>query len=262
MYLLLTDETNQRPGADVTFFIFGGLILPLDCLTELDARIQKARTDAGYHPKDELKFETNARPDHVSIEDATEAKRKVIDACLELNCKFIAHVIHHQIIQYQDLDQQVTWAADYVIGRFNYYLSKVKNVGICAVDNLPVKAQFRYLSEKFTQGLSLPDGKTVPLDRIKLFSATCSNASHASSAMDIALGSFRYCLNNPKKTDTVSEMMKNVVNLMWHERDGDTIYTGGRGLIVRPERDNIKFKPYKSDYDQMFAHINELLSLK
>lgn len=259
MHLLLTDETNQRPGRDAKFFILGGLIVPLEALDELHRRIEVARTSAGYREHDELKFETNARPTHVSIQQATEVKRQVISAAQELGCKFIAHVIHHEIIRNQDLEQQVQWAADYVIGRFNYYLTTVNDSGICAVDNLPVRAQFRYLSEKFSQGLSFPDESRVRLDRIRLFSATCSNASHVSSAMDIVLGAFRYCLNNPRNQDTASEMMKNVVELMWHEKRGEDILVVGKGLIVRPELANIRSQEYRKDYDEMFAHINRLL---
>src|SRR5262249_27245467 len=180
MHLLLTDETNQQPGRDVKFFIFGGLIVPFEAVDALHQRIDEIRAAAGYRSEDELKFETKARPCHVAIPQATQAKDEVIAAAGKAGCKFIAYVIHHEIIRNQDLGQQVQWAADYVIGRFNYYLSTVNDTGICAVDNLPVKAQFRYLSDKFSKGLSLPDGNRVPLDRIRLLSATCSNASHLS----------------------------------------------------------------------------------
>ncbi len=259
MHLLLTDETNQRPGRDAKFFILGGLIVPFEAIDMLHNRIETARTTAGYREQDELKFETNARPDHVSVQQATEAKRQVISAAQELGCKFIAHVIHHEIIRNQNLEQQVQWAADYVIGRFNYYLSTINDTGICAVDNLPVRAQFRYLSDKFSLGLSLPDGSRTRLDRIRLLSATCANASHLSSAMDIVLGAFRYCLNNPRNQDAASEMMKSVVELMWHEKRGDDIFAVGKGLIVRPELENIRKQTYRRDYDEMFTHINRLL---
>jgi len=259
MHLLLTDETNQRPGRDAKFFILGGLIVPFEAIDALHQSIEDARTIAGYQKQDELKFETNARPAYVSVNQATEAKRQVISVAQEFGCKFIAHVIHHDIIRNQDLEQQVQWAADYVIGRFNYYLTTINDTGICAVDNLPVRAQFRYLSDKFSLGLSLPDGSHVRLDRIRMLSATCANASHLSSAMDIVLGAFRYCLNNPRNQDAASAMMKSVVELMWHEKRGQDILAVGKGLIVRPEMDKIQKQDYRRDYEEMFAHINHLL---
>lgn len=155
MHILLTDETNSRPGQDAKFFIYGGLLFPIDFLPVLDNEINEIRAKAGYRPSDEFKFETNARPEHVSIQDCTDAKRKVVEFCLNNDCKFIAHVILHDIIANQDQDQQIQWAADYVIGRFNKYLTSVDDVGIVAVDNLSVRSQFRYLSDKFTLGLNL-----------------------------------------------------------------------------------------------------------
>lgn len=259
MQLMLTDETNQQPGRNARFFILGGLIIPFERLDTLHTTIHNIRETAQYRDQDELKFDTNTRPEHVSIEQFIEAKRQVIQATREARCQFIAHVIHHDIIGNQDLDQQVQWATDYVIGRFNYYLSQINDIGICAVDNLPVRAQFRYLREKFSTGLTMPDGSHVHLDRIRMLSATCSNASHISSAMDIVLGAFRFCLNNPRNRDAASEMMKQVVELMWHEKRGEDYIVNGKGLIVRPELDQIRIQAYRNHYDEMFTHINGLL---
>jgi hypothetical protein len=192
----------------------------------------------------------------------TDAKRQVIDLCLAIGVRFIVHVIHHGIIKNQDQDQQVQWAADYVIGRFNTFLSEVGDFGICAVDNLPVTKQFQYLSDKFSFGLQLASGGNVRLDRIKLFAATCINASHANSAMDIVLGSFRYCINNPANIPAAREMMAKVVALMWHRKLNDTYDIVDRGLIIRPplsrlERDYPTFKP---DYDRLIQNVTELLT--
>ncbi len=60
----------------------------------------------------------------------------------------------------------------------------------------------------------------MPLDRIKLLTSTCTNASHASSAMDVTLGAFRYCINQPKNLPAARAMMAKVVRLIWHERRG------------------------------------------
>jgi hypothetical protein len=261
LYILLTDETNRRPSADSRFFIYGGLLFKVDKLPEIDSAIEKIRQRLHYKPSDHLKFDSNSRPNGVSFDDFVQAKREVIDLCLATGCKFIVHIIHHDIIRNQDPDQHIQWAADYVIGRFNYFLdSEAKDYGICVVDSLPVKAQFKYLSDKFSLGLTLASGKETRLQRIKLFASTTINASHANSVMDIVLGSFRYCINNPKNKDAARHMIGKVVDLMWHTKVGDTYYVHDKGLIVRPEK--IKSPSIKAEYDALFAHINELLDSK
>lgn len=261
MHVMLTDETNMRPTHDAKFFVYGGLLFPIERLVDLDEDIQAIREAAGYQPEDELKFETHARPDHVSIEAARRAKSQVVDLCLRLDCKFVAHIILHDIIRNQDQDEQLRSAANYVIGRYNYYLQQIGDHGICVVDNLPVRAQFQYLAEKFCHGLIIPQRDPVRLDRIKMFAASCINASHAMSALDIVLGAFRYCINSPRNPQAAREMIPQVVRIMWHRYDPqtDTYYTAGMGLIVRPPLDGIRVPAYRQEYDQFFEHINALL---
>lgn len=259
MHILFTDETNMRPGRGATFFIYGGLFLPVQAIPDLHDGITAIRENLQYAPTDELKFETNSRPDHVSIANCTQAKRDVVALCRELDCKFIAYVILHAIVANQPRRNIVLWAADHVLGRFNRYLTGVDDIGIVAVDNLPVNAQFRYLSDKFSCGLKFGN-RTIELDRIKLFSATCSNASHISSAMDIVLGSFRYCVNSPRNAAAAREMLTNVINLMWHTKDGDTFHVLDKGLISRPLINNIRHEPYKQQYRDMIDNFNQILA--
>lgn len=258
MYIIFTDETNRDPGKDNKFFVYGGLFFPINQLNILDVKISQIRKDAGYRNDGILKFDTRARPSHVSIENATKAKEKVVEACLQSECKFIVYIISHKVIKNQKPSQYILWAADYVIGRFNYFLESVANdTGLCIIDNLPEDVQYKYLSDKFLKGLLLKD-RNVPLSRIKSFSSTCIGASHANSAMDIVLGSFRYCINNPKNKDAACQMMKNVVSLMWHEKEGDTIHVYGKGMILRPELSELK-SPLKEEYECLINWINELI---
>ena len=261
MYLLLTDETNKEPSVDAKFFMYGGILFPLERLVILNAGIASIRESVGYSPGDEFKFDSNSRPDGISTKEFTEAKNAVIDLCLENDVKFIVHVILHKIIARQDPSEQVMMAADYVIGRFNYFLRLKSDTGICIVDNLPTKIQFRYLSDKFQSGLSFPGAKgPVSLDNIQLFGATCINASHVNSAMDIILGAFRYSINNPQNADAASTMMKKVVSMMWnHEAYGKILYNG-YGFIPRPPLNKIGEKAYKKEYEQLIKHIESLVN--
>ncbi|BCS88117.1 hypothetical protein [Pseudodesulfovibrio sediminis] len=258
MHIMLTDETNRRPSTRNKFFIYGGLVMPVDAVSDLDDGIKHIRQEAGYNSTDVLKFDTNARPEQVAIEACTDAKRQVIALCNELECKFIVHIILHAIIRNQDQDRHVKWAADYVIGRYNKYLNIVGDDGICVIDNLPCMGQWKYLGEKFCTGLQLPDGNRV-LDRIKLFSATCVEASHANSAMDIVLGSFRYCVNDPQNLDAAREMLNSVVPLIWTTTLPDGRKSGsGRGLIFRPPIAEIRVDNYRQEYQTLIDNLNDL----
>lgn len=259
MHLLFTDETNLPADPSAKFFAYGGLIVPADEIVRLDGLITAARKDAGYQANDELKFETHARPKAVAIEMASKAKGAVVQACIDCNCRFIVYVVLHAIAKNTPQKELISWGADHVIGKFNFYLAQNASYGIVIVDRLPGAAEFSYLSTKFTQGLTIKDeGSSVPLDRIKLFASSCTNASHISSAMDIVLGSFRYCINAPKNIDAAKKMMANVTRLIWHRRDGDTIHALELGLVFRPRV--IKVAEYKAEYDNLVAQINSLIA--
>lgn len=256
MHLLLTDETNTKETQAAKFFVYGGLIVPMQNLSVLDERISKARTDAGYSSKDILKFDTNSRPKHITQDAATTAKSTVIDACIDLDCKFIAYVVLHAIAKRNQPVENIRWGADHVIGKFNYFLKCTDSFGIVAVDRLPQNTEFSWLSEKFSTGLKLGN-EYVSLDRIKLFSSTCINASHISSAMDIALGSFRYCINQNAPNDVTREMMRKLTRLIWCTQDGETLHAFEKGLIFRPTV--VSHPPFKAEYDNLLIRINALI---
>lgn len=260
MYMMLTDETNSQPLGNIKFFIYGGLLFPIDVLCELDREIKTIREDAGYNACDLLKFDTRVRPAQVDIAACTEAKKRVVEACNALGCTFIVHIILHNIIRKQNFDQQITWAADYVIGRYNQFLQEIDDYGICSIDNLPTNGQWRYLGDKFSNGLHLPDGDQA-LDRIKHFSATCVEASHANSAMDIVLGSFRYCVNSPANEEAARIMLQSLIPMMWSNEVEGQKQIVGRGLIIRPPTGEVRKIAYRNEYTNLIAQLNQLANL-
>lgn len=258
MYVLFTDETNRTHTEGATFFVYGGLIVELEKVPVLHEAIAAIRANNGYRPADCLKFDTNSRPAHITVAQATEAKRQVVAACVEQGCKFIAYVVHHQIARTKPIQEVVEWGANHVIGKFNYFLTVENSHGIVAMDRLPDGVEFGYLSQKFTDGLTFSDDQPVTLDRITLFSSTCINASHLCSAMDVVLGSWRYCINAPRNIDAAKEMMADITRLLWCRREGDTLHAAEKGLVFRPKE--IRAPQYKADYENLLAHINELIA--
>jgi hypothetical protein len=95
--------------------------------------------------------------------------------------------------------------------------------------------EYQYLIDKFTNGLTFTDREYVVLDRINIFGATCINASNIFSAKDIVIGSFRYCINNPKNIDAAKEMMSDLANIPWYKKIGLNIFVREFGVVLRPK---------------------------
>jgi hypothetical protein len=255
MYLLLTDETNRNPTNAAKFFIYGGVFFPYAAIDSLDAAIRQIRAETGYRAGDQLKFDTHCRPTHVSQEQATRAKNRVLEAAVAHGVKFIVYMILHDIIKNKNPHEQLTWAADHVFGRFNDFLVQETTFGICIVDNLPTDREFQYLSDKHQVGLQLVGGAVRPLDRIKLFASTTCNAGNVNSVMDIVLGGFRYCVNSNTESqlEASRSIMAHLKNLIW-KRNGRFIKSG---LIVRPME--IRSQPYQVEYANALQKLKALL---
>ena len=114
MHLLFTDETNLPNDPGAAFFAYGGLMIPPNRLVELHNGIASIRKQVGYGPQDELKFQTAARPKHVSIDQCTKAKNDVVDLCVRLECRFIAYVVLHKIARNTPVTDLVKWGASHV----------------------------------------------------------------------------------------------------------------------------------------------------
>lgn len=260
MYILLTDETNlPQKDAKTKFFAYGGLIVPLKNLARLHELVAEVRMTAGYRPGDELKFDTRARPDHVTIPAAKEAKKRVIEICTELDCKFIVCVVLHAIARSTSIDKLIEFGANVVIEKFHRFLVNNSATGIVVMDRFSSRSEYQVMATRFSEGLVYHDGnktRRVPLTRIHLFAASCLNASHASSAMDIALGGFRFCINANPKPEPAKVIMKSIANLLWCERRGDELMVLERGLVLRPYV--VRIPKFKAEYGALLHEINDL----
>lgn len=257
-YFLFTDETNQQPSATAKFFIYGGVFVPGDHLLELHNLVQGARDQNDYAPTDEFKFSPASKPPQVTAEKFRRAKRTVLHGCGYLGVRFTACLTLHEIAKHRKLEELVSWGANTIIAGFNRFLQEEDTTGVCIVDRLPFDTGYRYLQEKFRIGLSFRNGDVMRLNRILLFASTCEGASHASSATDIILGSFRYCVDERAKNIAPKEMLPVIANMMWHRQQGDTIYLRERGLMFRPKE--VKVPEYQKEYDDLVEHFRRLVA--
>lgn len=257
MQLLLCDETNTQPSDQVKFLIYGGLVLPEQRLEELHKGISEIRRRAGYRPGDELKFDTRSRPEWVSKGDFHQAKREVLELCQALECKLIASVILHDIIRKLSAEERLCWAANYVLGRFNFYLRSIGETGRCIMDRMPVKDPFAYPTAVLVHGLSIqPEGRKIPLDLVECLPSSLQTCP-ALSAIDIALGAFRYCVNGPNNREAAREMILSLAKLLLHNPATGSF--SGYGLIYRPDPASIRRPGFREEYRRMRCQLKALL---
>jgi hypothetical protein len=76
--------------------------------------------------------------------------------------------------------------------------------------------------------------------------------------MDIVLGSWRYCINNPFNEAAAKSMMADLAKLLWCDTNGEDIYAFEKGLIFRPK--DVKKAAYKAKYENLLKHMNTLIS--
>tara|TARA_R110000824_G_scaffold401771_1_gene615484 strand:- start:175439 stop:176227 length:789 start_codon:yes stop_codon:yes gene_type:complete len=261
VYYLFSDETNTDPQNDpaIKFFVYGGLIVPSENLENLHAAVAGLRSKHGYTGADTLKFNTVERPKHISREVHAEIKKEVVEAAINAGCTFVVYVILHAIAKGSGIAKTIEFGGNHIFGKFNLYLEEKGAKGIVINDRLENPGQYAQFIEKFTTGLQI-EGKGEPtkLSNIILYASTCNNASHINSVADVVLGSFRYCINDPKNPEAASKMMQSVTKMIWAVKlSEDDIDPFERGLTLRPKKVNSPM--YKSMHQELISHINGLL---
>lgn len=258
VYLLLTDETN-RDRTETQQFFYGGIFFDISLLPVITRSVIRIREEAGYRPDDTFKFDTNSRPRHVSPEKFKEAKRSVLQLCERLGIKAIVCCILHDIIRNQTPEDRFKQTASYVIGRFHRFLAEYKAEGLCIMDNIDRRMEYRFASEKLQRGLKLYWGQYLKLPRIHAFAITTVNAAYAMSVLDIVLGAFRYCVNGPVNRDAAREMMKSLMNILWSDPSKDDYRFVDRGFILRPRLEKIRVPAHKQKYQDLRHSLIQLL---
>jgi len=257
MHWFVTDETNNDFVAGA-FFIYGGLVVTDAQLQEIHTAVEAIRTKYGYLPGDSLKFHTRSRPAQVSVADSKAAKQAVVEALERIGARLIVYVILHDIAQHQSADTRQKWALNTVTYAYYRLLAEENAGGVFLMDR--DDDQHTHLASLFQSGPQMSDGRYVSVsDRIFLFGMTANNASHLSSAVDIALGGFRYCVNAAGGSGTeivASEIFPPLTRMLWGKEVGGTKYIRDRGFHPMPKTE-IRSYAYKQIYKNLYAKLNE-----
>jgi hypothetical protein len=255
--LFLTDESNLDGSESHQFFVYGGIFIDVERVGALCRRVEEIRSNYGYVETDVFKCAVSSRPNQVSQEDFNRSKQDLIDACFVLGARFIVNITSKRMVAKQKDSQVVSWAADYALGRFHYYLLDNDRLGMVLMDTLPFQGPKKYLVDKFGIGLNLEASKeTRKLNKIISYSFSVAGSSHLASVGDIVLGTFRYCLNNIGG-EVCARVFKHVGRLIWGTRppDGKDTYLG-YGLIIRPNRERLS-KDEVEILDRLIVLIEE-----
>lgn len=257
MHWFVADETNND-FVDGQFFIYGGLVMTDEQFLAVSQRVAEIRAQYGYLPGDSFKFHTRSRPSQVSIEQSKAAKKDLIQALEGFGVRMIVYVILHNIARAQTDQVRMNWALNTVTWAYHRLLESDGAVGVMMIDR--ADEQHAHFAELFQRGIDV-DGTRVPVqDRVKFFGMTSDNASNISSAVDIALGGFRYCANVAGGEGTsqivASEIFPPLSRILWGVMRGDTTYLRNYGFHPMPKTE-IKSDKFRQKYQQLYVSLAE-----
>jgi hypothetical protein len=251
MHLFMIDETN-RDYVENHFFIVGGLVIKPEQVEAVSAAVAARRRAAGFRAGDSFKFDTNSRPAHVPIAKHRDAKRDLIADLNTIGVRMIVSVVLHDLCQTQDYNTRMEWALNTLAGAYRKLLISESAKGIVLMDR--DNDRFDHLEYLFQHGLRMFNGGNIRVDdRILLFGMTSDNASHLSSAADIALGAFRYCVNTAVgdgREPVALEMFPNLAAIIWSgtNRAGEATFRE-HGYHPRPKIESIRHDHMRDRYD-------------
>ncbi|POH63649.1 hypothetical protein C3B60_16170 [Cryobacterium zongtaii] len=257
VHTFLVDETN-RNYVENHFFIVGGLVYTPEQIGPVNDAIVRVRREAGYLAGDSLKFNTNERPDYISPATHRDAKKLVVSALKDIGVRMIVSVVLHDLCRNQSYDERMNWALNTVTGAYSRLLASENTHGIMLMDR--DNDRFDHLEYLFQHGLKMSNRHVRVDNRIMLFGMTNDNASNLSSAADIALGAFRYCLNTAVgdgREPVAREMFPDLTEIMWaNDLGGGAKLYAGYGYHPRPQLEKIRVVAHRARYDNLAAALN------
>lgn len=258
MHIFLVDETNKNfePGH---FFIVGGLVIRPEQVEAVHSSVGKHSSAAGFRPGDSFKFSTSERPSYISPQAHREAKTKVIADLRDIGVRMIATVVLHDLARNKGYDEQMNYSLNTIAGAYHKLLYHEDSHGVMLIDR--DNDRYNHLEHLFQHGLKFSDGDQKDLsDRIRLFGQTSDNASTLSSAADIALGSFRYCVNvasGQGREEVAHSIFGDLSQIFWRNHDPSGILRiRDFGYHPRPRIDNVRSTRHRERYEQLSSALS------
>jgi hypothetical protein len=258
MYLMLGDEADAEQSRGQKFFVYGAIFVPEESIKPLSDGVEAIRRAAKFKPTDSLKFADKTRPPQISREIFREVKAKVMNLAARHRVVFCAYAILHAIAANRGHKDLVLFGANTLLGKFNEFLGTRDTFGLVLFDRIPIDDPYAYLREKFQIGMTdlrgEPKGR---LERIMSFGSTTDGASHLASIADILVGSWRYCVNEPKRDVVGKAIFPKLMDLMWKRTSAGKQYVLDFGFVLRPKK-NVR-EEYEKDYADLCARLQGYL---
>lgn len=138
-----------------------------------------------------------------------------------------------------------------MLWQLNKFLNEAGTCSWVLQDRHPVEGEFPYYKQRFTESRPTFPNHNYKLTRVIGFASTCDGASHLSSLADIALGSYRFCINNPDKDIVNGLLLPRLLRATW-----GFPYRIGRGIGIFPAGEVHK-RECIAAYNELHIHINE-----
>lgn len=256
MFIFVGDESNVRQSREARFFIYGCIIIAADKILDICKEISCIRDKHRFTSDAEFKFDSRSRPAHLSYQEFTLAKNQVLEICQDLEVRFMAYAVHHEIARNRECDLYL-WALNTLLLQFDFLLQRETSNGICLVDRF--KNDLNILKKIHQQGVDpeVSDGSRLPrrLENILCYGTISIGTTHLATVVDIVLGAFRYCVNEMNKTKISLQIYKKVRPLLLCE-PGNPSRVEEWGLFLRPREVNVP--DYKQDYDFLLQYLESL----
>lgn len=256
VHWFLVDETNKDYVAG-KFFIVGGLVFTEQQVEEVDQLARAVRDEYGFQRGDSLKFDTNSRPAHVSIEAHRNAKQALIRGLRDIGVRMLAYVILHDLCREQPYNTRMNYALNTLVYAYHDLLNHENTTGVMLIDR--DNDRYDHLESLFQNGLDFEGRKFRVDQRIRMFGMTNDNASHLSSATDVSLGAFRYCVNTAGGwgSDAVARaMFPPLAEMMWGV-ENDTGIKHVRGYGYQPRPIDVRVPSYLERYTALGSALEQ-----
>lgn len=259
MRILVADETNNEPSENILFFLYGGIVFDSAAVSGIGSAIQTIRNEFQISPSEQIKFNHRSCPKHLTKEQHSEIKNRILDLAIKHNCRLIVNCVLHDIAKNKSSSELMEMASSCVFKKFDEYCEEERSPGLVLAHRWPHRSGYNFLESILNDGINYESGRKATLKNIHGFAQVSDNSTPLMSIADIALGSFRYCINDRNKTKVNEILMPKLSKLMWYRMEEGERYTRGKGLNFSPR--HIRHAPYREQYVQLAMHINEYANL-